>query len=192
MTNVDNKVFPSAKLGVEEEFLPSEGTYVENGEVRGSLFGKVFIDKERYKANVIPFQKRKLGIKRYDKVIGEIINVGRSSSRINIKYINNKPIIPDLSAIMHISDTSKEYVSSLDDLYAVGDIIRATVIDAKTIPIQLETKSNDGGVIFTLCEKCGEEVEKVRRDLLECSNCEHIQKRKTAIDYGNVNIVAEF
>lgn len=192
MSNEKKEVFPAAKLGAEEEFLARDGTYAENGEVRSSVFGKIYIDKERYRASVIPFQKRKLKVRKYDKVIGEIIKVSKSSSRLNVLYINQKPIEPALSAIMHISDTSRDYVESLDDLYATGDIIRATVIDAKTIPIQLETKANDGGVIFTLCEKCGENVKKLKRDLLECEICGHIQKRKTAIDYGNVNIVAEF
>ncbi|MCY3411302.1 MAG: exosome complex RNA-binding protein Csl4 [Candidatus Heimdallarchaeota archaeon] len=192
MKDKRKSVFPSEKLGNEEEFLASDGAYTEEHEVRSSVFGKIFINKERYRASVIPYQTRKLSAKRYDVVIGEIINVGKNSLRVNISYLNDKPVIPSLSAIMHISDSSKDFVNSLDDLYCSGDYIRATIIDAKTIPLQLETKASNSGVIYTLCEKCGGEVKKLKRDHLECVDCEHVQQRKTAIDFGNVNLIAEY
>lgn len=190
--NEDKIVFPSEKIAVEEEYLPSGGSYAEDGEVKGSVFGKVYINKERYRANVIPFQSRKLIASRFDTVIGTIIRVSKSSVRLEINYLNKKPTIPAMSAIMHISDASREYVSSLDDLFASGDVIRANVIDAKTIPLQLECKKNDTGVIYSLCDICGDEVKKVKRDLLKCESCDRVQRRKTAFDYGNLAIAVEY
>lgn len=190
--NDDKIVFPSEKIAVEEEYLPSGGSYAENGEIKGSVFGKVYINKERYRANVIPFQSRKLKAGRFDTVIGTIIRVSKSSVRLEINYLNKKPTIPSMSAIMHISDASREYVTSLDDLFASGDVIRANVIDAKTIPLQLECKKNNTGVIHSLCEICGDEVKKIKRDLLKCESCDRVQRRKTAFDYGNLAIAVEY
>ncbi|MHA2172676.1 MAG: exosome complex RNA-binding protein Csl4 [Candidatus Kariarchaeaceae archaeon] len=181
-------VFPSNKLGVEEEFLASVGAYIENHEVRSAVFGEQFIDKKNYRARVFSLPKGSIPPRRYDTVIAEVIRVLRSSVRLKVGFLNGKPLHPAYSAIMHISDASRDYIKDIDDFYTAGDIIRATIIDAKSIPLQLECKKGDSGVIHTTCVKCGESVKKVKRDLLVCNECGWKQTRKTSIDYGNVNL----
>ncbi len=178
-------VFPSDIMGNEEQFRPSVGSYKENHEIRSAVFGEQFIDKNKYQAMVFALPKGAVIPRRYDTVIASVFKVSRSSVKLNINYVNNKPVIPSSSAIMHISDASREYINEIDDYYCAGDIIRATVIDSKSYPLQLECKKNDSGVIFTTCVKCGEHVEKIKRNLLKCTSCNWKQSRNTAIDFGN-------
>lgn len=181
-------IFPAAKLGVEEQYLPSMGTYSENHEIRSAVVGEEFIDTKNYRAKVFSLPKKSVVPRRYDTVIASVVRVNRSSLRLNVNYLNDKMIVPPYSAIMHISDASRDYINVIDDFFTAGDIIRATVIDAKSYPLQLQCKKNDTGVIFTTCVKCGEKVEKIKRGLLKCIECDWKQSRNTAIDYGNFNI----
>lgn len=188
-TNKEKKiVFPSTKLGNEEQFLPSMGTYLENHEIRSAIFGEQFIDTKNYRAKVFSLPKGGSQAEKYDTVIATVLKVSRSSIKLIVNYLNGKPIVPSHSAIMHISDASSDYINEIDDYYKGGDIIRATVIDAKSFPLQLECKKNDTGVIYTTCAKCGEIVKKIKRNLLICLECGWKQSRNTAINYGNYSI----
>ena len=181
-------VFPSEYIAVEEEFLPAKGTYVENNEIRSSLFGEVSVDKKYYKARVYPIVNPKPFPKFRDEVIAQVTIVNRSSLKLNVVYHAGREVTPPYSAIMHISDASREYLKSLEDVYGRGDFIRAVVNDSKSFPLQLECKRAENGVIYTLCDKCGDEVEKVKRNTLKCNTCGWTQNRLTAIDYGKVKL----
>jgi exosome complex component CSL4 len=192
MTKKDQKakgkklIFPSAKIGVEEEFLPSTGTYLDKDshEVRAAVFGEKYIDKKYYRAKVYSIPSGSKVPRRYDTVVGVVVKAGKNVARFDVIFVNGKRVEPAYSAIMHISDASRDYVRSFDSFYGNGDLVRATVIDAKSIPIQLEAKKNDTGVIYSLCEKCGEETTKIKRNSLKCTSCGWKQTRNTAIDYG--------
>jgi len=189
----DRIVFPSEKIGVEEQFLPATGgSYLENHEIRAAVPGKVFIDTKHYRAKVFAFNKGSVYPSRHDTVIAHVIRVTRSTVRLSIGYVNKKSMNPTVSAIMHISDASTDYIEDLDDYYAAGDVIRAKVIDAKTYPIQLEAKSNNHGVIATTCKFCGEKVEKIRKNQLKCLECGREQSRATSIDFGSTNFIPEY
>ncbi|MHA2502321.1 MAG: exosome complex RNA-binding protein Csl4 [Candidatus Kariarchaeaceae archaeon] len=186
-------IYPSEKIGVEEEFLASKTTtYVENHEVRSAVIGNVFVDRSRYEAKVYPLNRGSTPPSRYDTVIGHVIKVSKSTVRVSIGYVNKKPLNPTPLAIMHISDASRDYIDDLDDFYLAGDIIRAKIIDAKTFPLQLEAKSKDHGVIATTCKFCGKAVKKIKRNMVKCEECGKEQSRMTAIDFGNVNFVPEY
>ncbi len=177
-------LFPSMKISVEEELLASKGTYVGDHEVRAAVFGEEYIDKKSYRAKVYSLPKGSPIPRRHDTVIGVVTKAGRSVARFDIVFLNGKETIPHYSAIMHISDASRDFVRSFDSFYASGDLVRATVIDAKSLPIQLESKKNDSGVVYSLCEKCGGKTNKIKRDTLKCTVCDWNQTRNTAIDYG--------
>ncbi len=180
----DKFVFPADKLGVEEEYLPAEGTYLENHEIKAAIFGEAFLDREHYKATV--FSK---GGKAKIPHVGEIVvgvvqQVRKVSLAMEVHFLGEEEVFPPYSGVLHISNASRDFTSSMDELYASGDIVRAKVVDAKTVPIQLETKGINLGVIYSLCQKCGSITEKISKDKLQCTNCNLVQLRKTAIDYG--------
>lgn len=190
MTKKEQKVkekktlFPSSKIGIEEEFLASKGTYIEDHEVRAAVFGEEYIDRKSYRAKVYSLPSGSPIPRRHDTVIAVATRAGKSVARFDVLFLNGKETVPHYSAIMHISDASRDFVRSFDTFYGNGDLVRATVIDAKSIPIQLESKKNDSGVVYSLCEKCGGETEKIKRDRLKCNACGWNQTRNTAIDYG--------
>lgn len=185
MKNEKKVIFPSDKIGIEEEFRLGDGTYLDKDHnIRSALFGEKFIDKKNYRAKVFGKVKRPLIPQLDDKVIGVVNRVSKYSMLIQIHYINGKHVHPAYSAVMHITNLSNDYVEDIDDAYAVGDIIRANVIDAHTIPIQLETKDREEGVIFAWCGECGEASKKIGKNLLQCTSCGKEEKRKTSLDYG--------
>ncbi len=177
-------VFPADPMCVEEEYLPSEGTYLEGHTVKAAIFGEPFLDRQRYKAKVFPKSHKIVRPVKGDLVIGIVKRVGKISLSIEIHFIGEKESFPPYTAVMHISNASQDFMEDMNEYFAVGDIVRAKVIDSKTIPLQLMTKSKSTGSIYSLCNLCGEPGKKIKRDTLICTGCEHKFTRKTAIDYG--------
>ncbi len=188
----DEVVFPSHEIAVEEELLPSQGTYVENHHVKASVFGNLFLNKEKYRAQVIPLVKSRETPKKGAEVIGLINRVGRSSIKLSIYYMNKKPTYPPMSALMHISDASNAYIKDIDEYYARGDIISGRIIDAKTFPIQISCKGGQYGVISATCDKCGEKTEKIKENTLRCVECGHVQTRNLSRNYGKITLIPEY
>ena len=71
-------VFPSDKIGVVEQFLPSSGTtHAEDHEIQASVTGRKYIDTQYYKAKVIPFKKGRANPKKGDiRSINEVLAYG--------------------------------------------------------------------------------------------------------------------
>lgn len=186
-------VFPSDKIGVVEQFLPSSGTtHAEDHEIQASVTGRKYIDTQYYKAKVIPFKKGRANPKKGDIIIGHVTLVTNIHVKVTVGYIHKKPINPPISATMHVSDASTDFIDDLNEFYSAGDIIRAKVIDAKTYPIQLEVSDNNHGVLHTTCKICGEDVVKSKKFKLKCIDCNKEQQRNTASDYGNINFTPEY
>ncbi len=182
-------VFPSDFIAVEEELLQGEGTYVdEEHNIRASNIGEVFTDRQKYRAKVFIKTKRVNIPKVGNYVIGTVERVQKYNLLIKVFYINGREVHPPYSAIMHITKASNEYVESYDEAYAAGDIIKAKVIDAHSIPIQLETKDRELGVVFSWCSRCGEPAQKSGKNRLQCPECGLKMSRKTSITYGKEKV----
>lgn len=177
-------VFPSDKLAIEEEYLPAEGTYLENHEIRAAVFGDPFLDREHYKATVFPKMGKAKVPHVGEIVVGVVQAVRKYSLVMEIHFLGEEEVFPPYTGVLHLANSSRDFVSTMEELYASGDIVRARVVDAKTVPVQLDTKSINLGVIYSLCERCGTVANKTGKDKLQCTQCDHFQKRKTAIDYG--------
>lgn len=191
--NKEKIVFPSDVIAVEEELLPvSKRTFVEDNQVKAAVVGRLFVDKSTYRANVFPFKKGTPVPKKGDIVIGIITKQTSSTLKLDIHYNNKKPVYPAASAIMHISDASSSFMKGFDGSYQLGDVVKATIIDAKTYPVQLECKRPETGVIAATCDVCGENTKKIKRNLVECVECENKQNRQTSIDFGKMNYIPNY
>ena len=177
-------VFPGDRLGVIEEFQPGPYTYEENGEIRSAVLGIPRFSSKNYMIQVLPRPPTAPIPRKGDIVIGQVAHTGSQIATINIFYINGKEVFPTYTAIIHISQVSKGYISNMEDAYKSGDIIRARVVNGKTIPVQIETLESNHGVIFSRCSKCGDVLVKLGKDKLKCNSCQRTEKRKTAVDYG--------
>lgn len=181
-------VLPGARLAVTEEFIGGSGTYSEGNYVYSAVTGKVVLDIEKHEISVLSKPKPANIPKDGDIVLGTVVNVSRQMITISVSYINNKEVYPSYTMVIHVSQLSKEYLETADDAVCLADIVRAKVIDAKTIPLQGTLIGSQLGVIVASCSSCGSRLEKIGRNKLKCSECSYIEKRKTTIDYGSGNL----
>ena len=177
-------LFPGDEIGVIEEFQPGNYTFEEDGLVKSAALGIPRFNSRYYRVEILPRPSTAPVPRRGDLAIGQIVHTGSQIATVAIHYINGISVIPTYTAIIHISQVSRGFLSNMDDAYRSGDIIRAKIVSGRTIPVQIETLDSNLGVVYSLCSKCGSPLHKLGRDKLKCSNCERTERRKTAIDYG--------
>ncbi len=187
---LNNGVFllPGDNICVIEEALPGEGTFVEDGMVLATVTGTVFNDKRKRTVSIFPRVRKPLVPRKGDIVIGQADSVNKHMASVAVKYINGQSVEPTYSAIMHISQATKAYLDSMFDAIKEGDIVKGKIVDAHTIPIQFTTIYNDLGVIYALCSICGENLRYLRRGMLKCDNCNNVEPRKVAEDFGRAKL----
>ena len=183
--DTDKFVFPGTRLAVTEEFIGGEGTYTEGNYVFSAVPGVVIINLERHEITVLSKAKAAVVPKEGDIVIGGIVNASRQMITVSVAYVNNREIYPTYTMVVHVSQLSKEYLDTVDEAVALGDIVRAKVIDAKTIPLQGTLIGSQLGVVIGHCSKCGTNLEKIGRNKLKCKKCSNIDYKRTTIDYGS-------
>ena len=178
-------VFPGTRLAVAEEFIAGPGTYSTGNFIFSSVYGNVIIDLEKHEISVMPKSTTAAVPKANDIVIGKIVNVSRQMVTVAVVSIKNQEIHPSYTLVIHVSSISRDYLETADEAIRLGDIVRAKILDAKTIPLQGSLIGSQLGVILASCSNCGERTKKIGRNKLKCPNCSLIESRKTAIDYGS-------
>ncbi|MEM1586711.1 MAG: exosome complex RNA-binding protein Csl4 [Candidatus Bathyarchaeia archaeon] len=182
-------VTPGDKIGVIEEFIPGYGTHVIDGVIYASNAGYLSIDP---KSRVVSIQ---LATHRIHKprvgniVLGYVWNIQTAVAFIRIIKIEKTPLSGFFTGILHVSDVDVKFTKDISDALKPGDIVRAKVINEANRTYYLSTKGENLGVILALCSKCGGTLRlKNRRDKrLYCEECENMETRKTASDYGTGN-----
>jgi len=181
-------VLPGDQLSTSEELLVGEGTYEEDGIIRSSRLGEYNVDEQKRQAMVKPLTSVPVLIQKGDLVLAEVTSVRSSMIICNVFHVKGKKraITGDTNGTLHISEISNGYIKSPEEVFILGDIFRAKVIQVNP-SLQLTTKGKDLGVIRALCKECRHPLA-MKENTLECSNCGHKEKRKTAFDYGTFNI----
>lgn len=178
-------VIPGDKLGVVEQFMPGEGTYEINGTIYANSIGYVNVDTINKNISVNSLTKKPVIPKEGDIVIGRVSNTQDKMAIIKIFKINEHKLFSPFTSLLHISSVSQKYVTNMDEVCKAGDIIRAKIINTKNRIPQLTTAEKSLGVIEAFCSKCGNVLYlSSKKNLLQCFNCESIEKRKIAYDYG--------
>jgi len=183
--DVGKLVLPGTRLAVTEEFIGGPGTYSEDNYIYSSVTGKVVMDLDKHEISVLAKPKAASVPKLRDIVLGSVVNVSRQMVTVAVSYVNNRPVQPSYTMVIHISQLSKEYLETADDAVCLADLVRAKVIDAKTIPLQGSLIGSQFGVVLGFCSQCGSRLDKIGRNKLKCPECSYVQKRKTPIDYGS-------
>ncbi len=178
-------VFPGTRLAVTEEFIGGQGTYTEGNLIYAAVAGKVSINIERHEISVMSKPTTAVIPRNGDIVIGGVVNASRQMITVSINYVNNREIYPNYTMVIHVSQLSKEYLDTVDEAVCLGDIVRAKVIDSKTIPLQGSLIGSQLGVILAKCSRCGSQLDKIGRNKLKCKECSYFEKRSTTIDYGS-------
>jgi len=184
----DNKrhgqfVEPGDKLGVIEEFVSGEGTYVWKHAIFSQATGQAVLNLENREIKVVPKTKIPTVPKRGDIIVGEILQTQGKVATVRIFKIGKVYLSKPFSAILHVSYASKYFTKSLQEAFRPGDIIRAKVLGDENLPYQLTTSDTDLGVIHAYCSKCGADLS-LNRGQLVCSRCDHVEHRKLSEKYG--------
>jgi exosome complex component CSL4 len=176
-------VVPGERLGVIEEFIPDSGTYVKDGVIYSKIVGRSLVDLQNRRVSVYPAAEGAVVPKLSGTVLGQIGNAQSDNVLVRIFKVGNKRISGEFGGILHISDVSDRYVTSMNDVCKPGDIVRAKVISEKNRIFHLTTNDKNLGIIDAFCSRCGSLLEPERYEL-RCPKCGNIEKRKLAPDYG--------
>jgi exosome complex component CSL4 len=177
-------VLPGERLGVIEEFIPDSGTYVKDSVIYSKIVGRALMDLLNKRVSVYPLINDAVTPKVGTIVLGQVGNAQSDNALVKIFKVGNKKISGVFGGIIHISDVSDRYINSMNEVCKSGDIIRAKIISEKNQIYHLTTQDKNLGVIYGFCSRCST-VMNLDRYEVRCPKCGSIEKRKTAIDYGN-------
>ncbi|MCL1965901.1 MAG: exosome complex RNA-binding protein Csl4 [Candidatus Bathyarchaeota archaeon] len=176
-------VLPGERLGVIEEFIPDSGTYVQDSVIYSKIVGHTLMDLLNKRVSVYPLVNSPITPKTGTIVLGQVGNAQTDNALVRIFKVGNKKISGVFGGIIHISDVSDRYITSMNEVCKTGDIIRAKVLSEKNQVFHLATQDRNLGVLYAFCSRCSTLTNLDRYDL-RCPKCGNIEKRKIAIDYG--------
>jgi len=176
-------VLPGERLGVIEEFIPDSGTYVKDGVIYSKIVGRSLLDLLNKRVSVYPLINGAVTPKVSTVVVGQVGNAQSDNVLVRIFRIGKKKLSGTFSGILHVSDVSDRYVTSMNDVCKPGDIIKAKVISEKNRIYHLSTNDKGLGILYAFCSICGTLLEPQRYEL-KCPKCGNVENRKMAPDYG--------
>ncbi len=176
-------VVPGESLGVIEEFTPGQGTFVEQGKIYAQVSGRMLLDLQNKTVSIYSLVEGAKVPKTGSTVTGQVSSLQSKAATIRIFRIGKDHLSGVFSGLLYISDVSPSYIDSINDACKTGDIIRAKVISEKNRVFHLSTKENNLGVLYAFCSQCGNMLQP-KKHRMQCPNCGRIEKRRTAIDYG--------
>lgn len=164
-------VTPGEKIGVIEEYTPLGSTYVDDGSIRSLALGKVVTNRAERSIEVLgrglssPFPVQN------SIVEGVVENTSNAGGIVRIYSIDGKMVSSNLTGVLRSHERQ-------EDLYKMGDVVRAKVISLNNNTIWLSINDHDTGVLKTRCSKCGGETKPRPPNNVECINCGNMEKRK--------------
>ena len=188
--DVENEriVMPGDKLGIIEQYIPGEGTYDDNGDIKSSVLGNVNINPKKRIISVDSKLGKPAVLKKGDIVYGQITDIKSQRANFNIECIKDNPrplALPYMGAI-HISQTKKNYLEKLNDAFRIGDIVQAKVIKITGENVDLSTTDKECGVLKAMCTRCRDYMHTTKKkDEVQCNTCNRKEKRKLSSNYVN-------
>jgi exosome complex component CSL4 len=180
-------VMPGDKLGIIEQYLPGEGTYDDNGEIKSSVLGNVKINQKMKVISVESDAKPAL-LKVGDVVYGQITDIKPQRANVKIDCIkdNARPLALPYMGAIHISQAKKDYLEKLSDAFRIGDIVQAKVVKLTGDNVDLGTVDDDCGVLKAMCTRCRDYMHTTKKqNELQCNSCNKKEKRKISKNYVN-------
>ena len=87
----DKIVMPGDKLGIIEQYLPGEGTYDDDGDIKSSVLGNVKINQKMKVISVVSDAKPAL-LKVGDVIYGQITDLKPQRANVKIECIKEDKI----------------------------------------------------------------------------------------------------
>lgn len=183
-------VLPGDMIGTSEEFIPGNNTFKKSGNIYSTATGSIKINTKTHNISVIPETDVPPAIEKGDVVIGRVNDLRSSMVLVEIAKIEGKgerEIVNLQNAAIHVSNIKDSYVKDVMFEFSPFDIIKAKVIDLKTM--RLTTSGKDLGVIKAYCGKCHLAMDKAsdngeKTNKLKCPFCGNIESRKISSEYG--------
>ncbi|MCK9151015.1 exosome complex RNA-binding protein Csl4 [Methanobacterium alcaliphilum] len=183
---VGDFVLPGDFLAVSEEFIPAEGAYDDNGNIKSLVVGTVERDDKNKRISVVSPTKSLPILKKDSHIIGQIMEVRGQRALVKIKSLkeNDRGLQASFVGGIHVSQAQKGYLAKLTDAFHIGDIIEAKITKVVGLDnIDLKTSQKDLGVVKAMCTRCRHFMEKTSKNEVTCPNCEKREKRKLSINY---------
>ena len=184
-------LFPGDFIANAEEFLPGEGTYVEDGKICSAEVGVAKKDLESREVTVecrgckTPVMQHR-GI----EAMGIIAKTSEKAGFIDLFPSEDKdhrfsPI--NASTVLRVQNIRKGFVKDLRDEFKVGDIVRVKIVEATSDNVVVSTEAPNLGVIKAFCVKCRTPLERDGKELV-CPECGWKDHRHLAKDYREAKV----
>lgn len=179
---------PGKLLGTEEEFIPGDWAYVEDGRIYSCTTGGAEIGSDR-RINIKPLVTVPSLIRAGMMVYGRVEEIFEPVALVRIDPVESGNIRQSsvrLMSVLHVSKVKNGYVRNVRDCVRIGDVIKARVEDVRKGEVYLNIKDNNLGVVKAFCSRCRSPL--VLRDMLLQCTCGSREMRKLSSDYGMVRI----
>ncbi len=177
-------VMPGDIIGTTEEFNPGIGTFTHVADIHAASTGVLKIDRKARIISVSPSTKYPPTIAVGDIVVGSIASLRESVALVEIAAIKGegeREFQKVGTAAVHVSNVKDSYCKRIDEEFAVGDIIKAKVLNTENM--RLSTAEKELGVMKAQCSNCRGVMIK-EDNKLKCSECGRVEGRKLSSDYG--------
>lgn len=175
-------VLPGEMLATIEEFYAGDGVYEDKGFIYSSIVGFVVKDTKEHNISVVSTKEWPLIPRKNDRVLGIVTGIRKDIATVDVYEIEAVRAFKNpFSAILHVSETSTEYVERITNTIWIGDIIRAKIIHLKN-PYPISIKNKDMGVVMAFCSKCRYPL-LLKDNKLLCPICNSQEHRKVASNY---------
>jgi exosome complex component CSL4 len=179
----DKYVLPGDEIGISEEYLPGRNVIDLDGKLFSLAYGKVQKDDVRLVMSVRT-GKEKMRPRMGELVFGQVVKDDRGSQTVRVgAYADREGHLHEIDFTGIIRQPRGHGEERMPPI-KVGDYVRAKIIREGDFP-ELGVLAPNLGVIMALCSNCRTLLVKSSSGL-KCPNCDNMEQRKTAKDYGIV------
>ena len=198
MSSLERSVTPGEALASIEEYLPGEGTYVDEAEgvIRAAVAGTARYDMVNKVVSVRPVKRVRMpgpgaaviGMVtsvRHDLVLVEIYGQVELQPRPRFLW----EFSGKYSGAISIANIADEFIKDVNDYYRVSDIVVVRTLNRGN-PYHLSSKGPQYGVVYAQCARCGGPLQPVNPRTMKCARCGHVEKRKVSVHAMSRSLVA--
>ena len=138
-------------LGLEEEFVAGSNAYESGGSVLADSVGEKVLDTSKYEASVSKSTREVRIMERGCSVLCVVSMVKANTVLVEIREAElngQRRTVHDRNGSINVRNIANAYVRSCDDMYRIGYIVRARVLEVTPYGIELETKAPEYGVVM--------------------------------------------
>ena len=181
-------VLPGEQVATVEEYESGEGTFETEGKVYAGWVGVLEVDDTNKVVRVRPFNPP-AELKEGDVVYATVNDIRAAMATAQVVAIHGRTrdMAGDIEGSLHVSKIASGYVDDIHGEMSLGDVVRARV-DQVFPSVQISTVDRNLGVVRALCGNCRAVLAKKSENELKCPRCERVERRKLAVDYGDLNL----